>query len=224
MSAAGLARATVAIAALLLGTVAAAPAEPLRHLEYRVSFGIDGPPRVGSVQLDLVSTGGDGAVTVDVSEVIHNGDDRIVRVDIDRGGTLRTVLNDTLSSPQHALLAILALESENMHGVDLGDNWTRETGVPGGRASTRFRVTKNDGRGHVALAITCTIEFASGDQTSWRGTANYDTNTFVPTAIVLTGSSVDDGRRHTFSLNLRLVEDTFSKPVLPPDTRRQVGV
>ena len=119
----------------------------------------------------------------------------------------------------------MALESENMFGVDVGDVWSRETSVPGGgRATTRFRVTKNDGRGHVALAITRSITFAGGDQASWHGTADYDANTFVPTAIALTGTSFDDGRRHAFSLNLRLVDDSFSKPVFAPEPRRQIGV
>jgi len=193
-------------AALLFASVAPAAADPLRHLDYRVSLRGEGAPRSGTVHLDLIATRGEGAVVVDVAEEIRDADAGAVRVDINRSGGIATLGAQVLSHSELALLGILALESENMNGVDVGDQWQRRTSIPGGRCSSTFKVTRNDGRGHVGIAVTRTLDFSGSEHSSWRGNVEYDTNAFVPISIAFNGTV----RAHPVSVNLRLVTDTFA--------------
>jgi hypothetical protein len=203
----------VAVAtALILGSTHVAPAASMRHVDYRLSSGLDGGPGSGTVRLDFVAAHGGGAVTVDVAD-----DDAVpVRAKIDRSGHIETVLDQTLSEADLALLNTVALETENLNGVEVGDQWMRTTRIPGGRATMQYKVTRNDDRGHVALAVARTVD-ADGDVSTWRGTVEYDANSFVPTAIALTGrvhSSDDpDARPRALSVSMKLVNDTFARGI-----------
>jgi hypothetical protein len=63
-----------------------------------------------------------------------------------------------------------------------------------------YNVTRNDGRGHVILAVTRAVSYDRGERSSWSGTIEYDANAFVPTAVAFNGSA---------SVRLRLKSDTF---------------
>lgn len=204
------ARAAALAGTLLLGAAVAAPAESLRHVDYRVAFGLDGKPANGTIRLDFVSAHGEGAVTVDVAD-----DDAVpVRARIDRQGHIATVLDQTLSDADLALLAAVALEAENLNGVDIGDQWQRTTRIPGGRSTVHYKVTGNDARGHVNLSVARTTVCEDGETATWRGTIAYDTNSFVPVAVALTGRvhTPDDPDAHSraVSVNLKLLHDTFA--------------
>jgi hypothetical protein len=193
-------------AALVFASIAPVSADPLRHLDYRVNLSGQGAPRSGTVHLDLIATRGEGAVVVEVAEEIRDADAGAVRVDINRSGGIATRSDQILSHSELALLGILALESENLNGVDVGGRWQRSTRVPGGRCSSTFKITRNDGQGHVRIAVTRSIDFADGEHSSWRGNVEYDANAFVPTSIAFTGTV----GAHPISVNLRLVTDTFA--------------
>ena len=205
--------AVLIVGVLLFASLVPASADPLRHLDYRVNLSGEGAPRTGTVHLDMIASRGEGAVVVDVAEEMRDSDASPIRVGINRGGGIATDSDQLLSDSELALVTVMALESENMNGVDVGDQWTRQTGVPGGRCTTAFKVTKNDGQGHIGVAMTRTLHFAGGQQATWHGTVDYDANTFVPTAITFTGvmSSFDDAHAglHQVSLRLRLLQDSF---------------
>ena len=205
-----LARAAALAGTLILGAAVAAPAEPLRHVDYRVAFGLDGRPTNGTIRLEFVSAHGEGAVTVDVAD-----DDAVpVRARIDRQGHIATVLDQTLSDVDLALLGAVALEAENLNGVDVGDQWQRTTRIPGGRSTAHYKVTGNDSRGRVNLSVARTTTCDNGESATWRGTIEYDANAFVPTAIALTGRvhTFDDpeAKSRAVSVSLKLLRDSFS--------------
>jgi hypothetical protein len=204
------ARAAALAGSLILGAAAAAPAAPLRHVDYRVAFGLEGRPANGTIRLDFVSAHGEGAVTVDVAD-----DDAVpVRAKIDRHGHIETVLDQTLSDADLALLAAVALEVENLNGVDIGDQWQRTTRIPGGRSTVHYKVTGNDARGRVNLSVARTTICDNGETATWRGNVQYDANSFVPLAITLTGRvhTLDDpdARSRAVSVSLKLLHDSFS--------------
>jgi hypothetical protein len=186
----------------------------MRHVDYRLAAsGLDGDPTSGMVRLDFVAAHGGGAVTVDVAD-----DDAIpVRARIDTGGHIETVLDQMLSDADLALLNTVALESENLNGVEVGDQWMRTTRIPGGRATMQYKVTRNDDRGHVSLAVARTVFTADGDVSTWHGNVDYDANSFVPTSIALSGQvrSADeqDARPHDVSVSMKLVNDSFTRGI-----------
>jgi hypothetical protein len=199
-------------ATLVLGSTLASPAASMRHVDYRLAAsGLDGEPTSGIVRLDFVSALGGGAVTVDVAD-----DDAVpVRARIDTSGHIETVLDQMLSDADLALLNTVALESENLNGVEVGDQWMRTTRIPGGRATMQSKVARNDDRGHVSLAVSRTVYTAAGDVSTWRGTVEYDANSFVPTEIALTGriraGDEPDARAHEATVNMKLMNDSFTR-------------
>jgi len=204
-------RAAALTAALVLGAAAATPAAPMRHIDYRVAFGLDGTPTDGMIRLDFVAARGEGAVTVDVAD-----DDAIpVRARLDKFGAVETVFDQTLSDADLALLAAVALESENLNGAEVGDQWSRSTAIPGGRSTMQYKVTRNDDRGHVSLVLARTIQCQNGEVSTWRGNIEYDANSFVPTSITFTGQvhahDAPDARPHAVTVSLKLVKDTFTR-------------
>jgi hypothetical protein len=197
-------------ATLVVGMSAPTPASAMRHVNYRLAIGHDGAPSSGMVRLDFVASHGEGAVTVDIAD-----DDAIpVRARIDRSGHIETILHENLSDPDLALLNSVALEMENLNGVEVGDRWSRFTRVPGGRATTQYQVNRNDDRGHIGMAVSRTVEFADGEISSWRGNVEYDANAFVPTAISFSGRihNADDpaARPHAVTVSMKLVSDSFA--------------
>jgi hypothetical protein len=206
--------ATLIVGVLLAASLVPAGADPLRHLDYRVSLSGDGAARTGTLHLDVIASRGEGAVVVDVMEELRDADASPIRVDINRGGGVATGGDQPLTDSELALVTVMALESENMNGVEVGDQWTRVTGVPRGRCTTTFKVMKNDSAGHIGIALSRTLQFADGQMSSWHGNVEYDANTFVPTAITFTGmvSAFDDAHPglHQVSLTLRLLQDTFA--------------
>ena len=204
------ARAAALAGSLILGATAAAPAEGLRHVDYHVAFGLNGRPANGTIRLDFVSAHGEGAVTVDVAD-----DEAVpVRARIDRQGHIATVLDQTLSDADLALLAAVALETENLNGVEVGDQWQRTTRIPGGRSTVHYKVTGNDSRGRVNLSVARTTVCDNGETSTWRGTVTYDADSFVPIAVTLTGRvhTLDDPgtRSRAVSVSLKLLHDSFS--------------
>lgn len=199
-----------AAATLVLGMASPTPAASMRHVSYRLAFGLDGAPSSGLVRLDFIAAHGGGAVTVDVAD-----DDAIpVRAKIDPSGHIETVFDQNLSDPDLALLNSVALESENLNGVEAGDRWLRFTRIPGGRATTQYKVTRNDDRGHISMAVSRNVQCADGEVSTWRGSVEYDANAFVPTAIALSGrvhnTDDPDARPHAVSVSMKLVSDTFA--------------
>lgn len=197
-------------ATLVLGMSGPSPAAAMRHVNYRLAFGLDGTPSSGTVRLDFVAAHGEGAVTVDVAD-----DDAIpVHAKIDRSGHIETTFGENLSDPDLALLNSVALESENLNGVEVGDTWSRFTRIPGGRATTQYKVTRNDDRGHIAMAVSRTVQCADGEVSTWRGSVEYDADAFVPMAIALTGRvrNADEGdtRSHAVTVSMKLVSDSFA--------------
>lgn len=186
-------------------------AEPSRHLDYHVDFGLDGVAKPMTVHVDFVSSQGAGAETFDLAD----DDAPPVRAIIDRAGSIKTAGSASLSEADLALLVAFTLQAENVNGVEVGDQWVRYTYIPGGQSAARYHVTANDGNGIVNMNVSRTIQRDAGDGSIWTGNMVYDANAFIPKMIALSGRvrNVDAGgtHQHSAQIKLELQNDSFAK-------------
>ena len=203
------------LCSLALGaTTHAAPADSLRHIEYAVTLAIDGKPLKATVKADITAMTSDGGASVELVEAATDRDASPLRTDIDRFGAISTPASAALSQEEIAVLNFLALESENIAGLEKGNEWSRDTVLPGGHESTKYSVVQTDNDRHVQLQVTRTLAFDGGASSSWHGRVDYDAHAIVPTSIVLAGRvrevAADQSlRTHDISLTIKLASDSF---------------
>jgi hypothetical protein len=190
----------------------AAAADTLRRLDYSVRIVSGNHVTTGNLAIDYVENRGDGAVTVDLSEQLNGSDPQTVRALIEADGTIISDVTE-LTQSALALLPIVALESENLGGVDPGDAWNRTTAIPGGHATTHFSATDHDRNGTLKLLFDRTLLLDNRAHSAWHGNVSYDTNAFMPREINLTGSAREANAEqpHTMAMSLRLANDTYAK-------------
>ena len=191
------------------GSAARAADAPLRHVEYAVTTQVDGRASSAHLVLDLVATGADRAVTLELSEA--EGAEP-VRIELDQNG-VATVANHAPLSREAALLVyFFALSAQNLTGMGTGDEWKAdgETG-DGTRHRTRFRIVRTPGEGKLEVAFTRALELA-GERSDYRGKLLYDAFRVVPLGFSAEGEvqATEDGvaRTHAVSLALTLTADS----------------
>jgi hypothetical protein len=187
-------------------------AGPSRTLEYTVLATSSGSARRATVTIDFLGGSAERVMNVDVNEVGDEGAQRDAEVGIEPSGALLADSTPSLTSEEEAICSLMALESEDMAGVDVGDHWERQGPVPGGRNHTRFAVLGMTDDGLVRIAVTRDLVRDDGSVARWNGTLLYDADSSVPSTITLNGnvSSDDDltGGRDV-AMTIRLVHDTF---------------
>jgi len=198
----------------LLAVVPAAADAPARQLEYSVVATSGGIARRASVLIDFIGGSAERVMNVSVDEVGTGGfaEGQGAYVGIEPSGSLRADRASALTNEEEAICSLMALESEDLAGVAIGDHWEREGPVPGGRHHTRFFVLGVNDRGLVEFAVSRDLVHNDGSVARWHGTMLYDADAFVPSTITLsgnvsTGDDPADGRN--VAMTIRLVHDTF---------------
>ena len=196
----------------LLAVVQADADAPARQLEYAVVATSGGIARRATVRIDFIGGSAERVMTVNVAEAGAGGEPQGAYVGIEPSGSLRADTVRSLTNEEEAICSLMAMESEDLTGISIGDHWEREGPVPGGRHHTRFAVLGVKDGGLVEFAVSRDLLRDDGSVARWRGTMLYDADAFVPSAITLNGSvSVDDdpadGRN--VAMSIHLIHDTF---------------
>jgi len=202
------------IAALSLSPLAAAADgdDAGRHLRYVAMARVDGRLAPVTIDLSVGVTQHENVARVEVSERHDELEFARESVAIDREGTVSGA-DESLTFEEETLLDLLALQFENMTGVDAGDHWDRTGDLHVGTHVTHFVVRKTEGS-MVDLAVSRRIEFPDGSHGSWHGTVRYDASAVVPRAVAIAGQIVDDenGTERPLQLSARLIGDSFQPP------------
>ncbi len=192
------------------GTVAPAAAAPLRHVEYAVTTQVDGRASSAHLVLDLVATGADRAVTLELSE--SEGAEP-VRIELDQNGTATVANHAPLSREAALLVYFFALSAQNLTGMGAGDEWKAdgETG-DGARHRTRFRVVRTPGEGKLEVSFTRALAGTGDEQADYHGKLLYDAFRVVPLGFSAEGAvhATEAGvaRTHDVRLALTLLADS----------------
>ncbi len=197
------------LTALACAALPAGASPSLRHVEYAVTTQVDGRNARAQLALDLVATGGDRAVTLELSE--PDAADP-VRVQLDKNGVATVAGGAPLSREAALLVYFFALSAQNLTGMGAGDEWKAdgETG-DGARHHTRFRVVRTAGEGKLEVTFTRALELA-GEQSDYHGKLVYDAYRVVPLSVSAEGAirATEDGvpRTHDVRLGLTLMADS----------------
>jgi len=189
---------------------------PLRALEYTVNERVDGRHGAGTVALTITRVTAERGFTVQIREDRGTGEPSDIRADVDRTGTISTRSGETLTREAQTILYFLALGSQNLTGMDKGDEWHAEGALPDGHQQTRYTVLRSLSDGRIDLGITRAITLDSGETSSWRGTLVYDYKAIMPVSIALSGrirSHLDDSLKTSdIAVEMKLRSDSFRKP------------
>ncbi len=197
------------LAAIVCTTPAANAGSPLRHVAYAVTSEVDGRASTAQLALDLVATGADRALTLELSEPDAA---EPVRVDVDKNGVATVSGGAPLSREAALLVYFFALSAQNMTGLDAGDEWAADGDTGDGtQHKTRFRVVRTPAEGRLDIAFTRTLALA-GEHADYHGKLLYDAFKVVPLGISAEGEvrATEDGvpRTHTVRLALTLTGDS----------------
>lgn len=199
------------LSAVCAAAPAANAAPPLRHVAYAVSSEIDGRASTAQLALDLVATGGEGALTIELSEPDAA---EPVRVEVDREGVATVAGHAPLSREAALLVYFFALSAQNMTGLEPGDEWRADgdTG-DGARHQTRFRVVRTPAEGRLDIAFTRTLALA-GEHADYHGKLLYDAFKVVPLGFSAEGEvrATEDGVPRTHAVRLALTLTGDSQP------------
>jgi len=185
-------------------------ADPLREVQYAVVATADGIPHRTLVRVDFVGGSANSAMRVAVDE--NDGASEVPQPSVAIEHSGRVAIGDTegLTDAEEAICYFMALESEDLTGVDRGDTWERSGPVPGGHQTTHFQVTNVGADGYVELALSRHITRHDGSIAVWNGEMIYDAHAVVPTSIALRGRiTTADGNEHDMTLAIKLAADTF---------------
>jgi hypothetical protein len=199
----------LAFAAVCCTTPAANAGSPLRHVAYAVTSEVDGHASTAQLGLDLVATGGDRAVTLELSEPDAA---EPIRVDVDKEGGATVAGHVSLSREAALLVYFFALSAQNMTGLGPGDEWGADGDTGDGtRHKTRFRVVRTPAEGRLDIAFTRTLALA-GERADYHGKLLYDAFKVVPLGFSAEGEfrATEDGvaRTHAVRLSLTLTGDS----------------
>ncbi len=129
---------------------------------------------------------------------------------IEPSSSLEADAASSLTTEVDAICSLMAMESEDLAAVSIGDHWEREGPVPGGHHHTRFSVLGVHDDGLVEFAVSRDLQRNDGAVARWRGTMLYNADDFVPSTITLNGSVSDAAvGGGNVALTIRLVHDTF---------------
>src|SRR5580658_5293998 len=197
-----------------LPLLVAAPADAVggRTLQYSVLATSGGIARRATVTIDFIGGSAERMMNVNVDEVPDAGPPLDATIGIEPTGALRAESPSGLTNEEEALCSLMALESEDMYGVGVGDHWERQGPVPGGRHHTRFSVLGVTDAGLVQLAVSRDLVRDDGSVARWNGTMLYDAESSVPSTITLNGNvsaSNDPADSGNIAMQIHLIHDTF---------------
>jgi hypothetical protein len=207
--------AVVMVAALSLVPLTAAADSDVgsgRHLRYVAMARIDGGLAPVTIDLQIGLTEREHVARVKIAERRDDTEFAREEVAIDGDGTISGA-DEALTFEEETLLDLVALQFENLTGVDAGDHWDRSGDLRVGSHETHFSVSGLRGS-EVDLAVSRTMEFPDGSRGAWHGNVSYDAAAVVPRTIAIRGAVVDEnaGLFRPLQLTARLVGDSFQPP------------
>jgi hypothetical protein len=113
-----------------------------------------------------------------------------------------------LTLEEETLLESVALQFEDVDGVDPGDHWVRTGAAAGGMRITRFLV-RSVADGVVAFDIARTVESSDGARAACRGVMTYNVRTAAPTSLQFEGERPDGAGLQATQFSMTLVGDSF---------------
>jgi len=204
--------AAVLSSSLPLLVVVPADATGGRTLQYSVVATSGGIARRATVTIDFIGGSAERTMNVDVDETGDGGPVAGAAIGIEPTGALQAESPAGLTNEEEALCSLMALESEDMYGVGVGDHWERQGPVPGGRHHTRFSVLSVTDEGLVQLAVSRDLVRNDGSVARWSGTMLYDADSSVPSTISLNGNisgHADPADSGNVAMQIHLIHDTF---------------
>ena len=176
------------VAVLVLVPMSSAAQPPFgRQLHYAGTQLVDGRSLPVTMDVDIGRLDNDAATWIVIDERLGERDLGRVHVTLDKAG----VVGDrppNLTFEEETILDMVALQFEDVDGVEPGDHWDRR--------GTHYVVRKaSDG----------VVDFEIAGLGSWRGLMKYNAKTVAPVAIDLTG----DGPGGPLQFSARLVADSF---------------
>lgn len=195
-------------AALLLPAPVTAD-EASRQLHYVGTTQIGGQSNPMTIDVDVSSLGRYSMSRVDVDEHIGNEDLGPLAVMLGRSGVVEDAATQPLTFEEETIVDMLALQFEDLGGVDPGDNWDRVGELHFATNHTHYLVRRAVD-GIMDFDVARTIDFSNGAHGSWRGSMRYNATSVVPTAISIAGELIDDaGAERTLRMSARLAGDSF---------------
>ena len=186
----------------------AAPAGPLRHLEYAVTQHVGDAPASSRLDVDLTGVTPDRGLTFRLVDRAADGAAAPVDAHLERSGALSVTGDGGFSDGEQVLLAVLALSFDDVAGLTVGDAWTRVERSPDGSAATNYQVKSVKGP-LVELTVSCSLTASYGYVATWHGEVTYDAAASAPTSLQFTGES---------PIEMKLMVDSFAakKPAAAP--------
>jgi hypothetical protein len=186
----------------------------LRALQYSVSERIDGQRIGATVSVEITNMMSDRGFGVDIREE-RDGDSTDAHVTVDQYGSIATRRGEWLTREEQAVLYFLSLSSQNLTGMDKGDEWKANGTVPSGHHETRYTVLRTLSGGRIDLGVTRSIWMDNGETSSWRGAVVYDYQAIMPVSISLNGRvrlhANDSLRTSDVAIQMQLRSDSFQK-------------
>ena len=201
----------LAFTAVCCTTPAANAGSPLRHVAYAVTSEVDGRTSTAQLGLDLVATGDDRALTLELSEPDAA---EPLRVDLDKRGVATVAGHAPLSREAALLVYFFALSAQNMTGLAPGDEWGADGDTGDGtRHRTRFRVVRTPAEGRLDITFTRSLALA-GERAEYHGKLLYDAFKVVPLGFSAEGEvrATEDGVARTHAVRLALTLTGDSQP------------
>jgi len=153
-----------------------------------------------ALDIDIGRADSDEVTWIVVDERVGQRDLGIVHVTLDRSGALGSNVAK-LTVEEQTVLEMIALQFEDVDGVDPGDNWVRTADFGEGTRQTHFLV-RSAADGMIRFEITRSL---GGFEGALRGAMSYDAKIAAPTELELNGN-VPNG---FLGFSLRLSGDSF---------------
>lgn len=170
-----------------------------RQLHYAGTKSIGNDAVPVTIDIDIGRLDSDKETWIVIDEHLGNRDLGITHVTLDASGVVERRA-EALTFEEATVLDMVALQFEDVDGVDAGDHWDR-SGWSGAR-QTHYLV-RHVGDGVIDFSIERSVDAASGGGRV-SGAMRYDARTAAPTAIELAGDRL--------AFSVRLVGDSFQAP------------
>jgi hypothetical protein len=165
-----------------------------RQLHYAGTQLVDGRALPVTLDVDIGRLDDDAVTWIVIDEHLGDRDLGLVHVTLDKTGVIGE-RPQNLTFEEETVLSMVALQFEDVDGVEPGDHWDRR--------GTHY-VVRSASDSIVDFEIGRNLAFEGGSG-SWRGFMKYNAKTAAPLSIELTG----DGPRGPVDFSARLVRDSF---------------
>jgi len=154
-----------------------------------------------AIDLDIGRADSDEVTWILIDEHVGNRDLGPVHATLDKNGAL-AIDAARMTVEEQTVLELVALQFEDVDGVDAGDNWDRRAALQGGMRTTHFLV-RSASDGLIQFEVTRTLSLGAGGEL--RGSMSYNSKIAAPTELEFSGSL--SGASLAFSM--RLAGDSF---------------